>query len=178
MPSVGFPAIRRPDQYGDERFELAGNPQVELNEDGSINPIDFLYAPQAQDKTLHIDSVKFFGSNIDIIPGNFLGIDALTNGIRVDALDPNDNVVFDFTGGIPIKTTADFGFLTGDQMIWLDQETGPNKVDLWVGIWHLSTANVVFELPPDFKIRVRVFDDITAIPMFAAQVLSYQAGIL
>ena len=136
----------------------AGSPDMCV--DGSVTPVLFQYIVPAGKRVI-IERVLFTGLGPTIKPERFVSIAAVTNGLTIDILDPDDNSLLDFLDGHGI--TANYKWA---QMVGVDVPSmlSPGSaLDMMPLRWTLGKSGWATELLAGEKFSVGVHDDLTAI---------------
>jgi len=107
--------------------------------------------------------------NMGVFDGNptsakFGGIAELANGVLIQAVDANGDVLQDFTGGRPLTQKADFNYLTGVDTI-IETGAGLDFVRIRFTIFHAGDDMLLI---PGHKLRFTIQDDLSAITEFRA----------
>lgn len=145
---------------------LKNGSSIEMNVDGTT-PVEFTFTPTASCKIQRVNFVIVDGT---IKYGQFLGIaSALTNGLLIEHRTKADATITNYTADAPIKTTEDFGALSGvDAAVSLG--VGDDSFPVR---WTLANAGspLFMEAGEDFCVTVR--DNISALSKFRAQVQGF-----
>ncbi len=107
--------------------------------------------------------------NIGIFDANptsakFGGITELNNGVLIQCVDADGDVLQDFTGGRPITKNADFNYLTGVDTI-IETAAGIDFVRIRFTIFHAGDDMLLI---PGHRLRFNIQDDLTGIVEFRA----------
>lgn len=133
----------------------------EMNVDGSITPQIFEYIiPAGKDAWLHRLNMYALATSID--PDNFYGVPALTNGLDFKVVDEEDNLIIDFTNGVPIKRTIDFAAFAGSDAGNTIDRLGATNDGATVR-WTFSRAGQPMFLRAGSKFQAVVNDNLAAI---------------
>ncbi len=89
----------------------------------------------------------------------FGGIAELTNGCLLQVVDENDEVLVDFTAGVPITKNSDFNYMTGIDTV-LDIGTG---IDFVRVRFTVAEAGQDMLIGKDQRVRMVIQDDLTGI---------------
>lgn len=139
-----------------------GSPEMNV-----ASATDFEYIAPAE-KTAFIERVLFTGQNTGMLPAKFIGLVALTNGLTVKVLNPDDDEVLDFLDGLTVKDTTDFGLLAGpDAPI---RDTSQVQQDELIIRWTIGRSGHALRLPEGWKFQVKVQDNLSAITKLRVQV--------
>ncbi len=135
---------------------------------GSVTPVAFEWEnirsrPAAIARTLW--SILDAGPTANTFGGIAGGI---TNGLLIELVDNADVVQFDFFDGETVKKNHQFGLLAGVDWVVL---AGPG--DAFTVRWTLAKAGKELRLPPGFKLRVTVQDDLTPIDSMTVMLQGY-----
>ena len=147
--------------------ESGGSEEMAVN--GSVTAVEFEF--ENTDPLLKAVIARTLWNIVDASPTaiKFGGITALTNGLLVELVNPADVVVFDFLDGVPIKQNAQFGNLGGvDWNLTAGAGTGAVTVR-----WSLFKTGREILVPPGFKIRLTVQDDLSALDSMMVSVQGY-----
>lgn len=135
-----------------------------MNVDGSGTPVLFDYViPENFVGLLVRVNIHLYNSSIQ--PDGFGGLAALANGILIQALDADNNLLIDFTDGYPIKKSCEWTGLAGTDA-GIDQHGG--QTDSQYIRWTIAKAGEKLELDEGQKFRIMIRDDLTGIPQFRA----------
>ncbi|KKN41079.1 hypothetical protein LCGC14_0726880 [marine sediment metagenome] len=134
----------------------------DMNVDGTT-PVTFEYGPPAGlVAAIERCLIHLFDSTID--PSDFGGIrPALTNGLLVQLIEPDDSVGLDFLDGETINNNGEFSLLAGVDVVF---ESGVGDDQIYVR-WTLALdhgAPLLLRTGDRFRVTVR--DDIQAISSF------------
>ena len=161
--------------YGNEflyKFLRNGGASELMSVNGAITPVVFEYVvPEGKD--VWIERMNIMGHNNQIIPDDFFGITKLANGLLIQALDDQDNLLIDFNDGVPIQETIQWSLLAGTDTRINNQ--GANE-DAAVIRWTLSKAGEPLFMRAGYKFRVTVQDDLTTIPHLSMMIQGMVIG--
>lgn len=137
---------------------LRNGGSADMNVDGTVPAIFEYIVPAGKNVWLYRMNVE--GHNGSITRDNFLGITALTVGLKFEVLDDQDNVLIDFTDGFPIKITTEFSALCGvDSQI----DTRGGGEDGIAIRWTFEKAGEPIFLLEGYKFRATVQDNLIGI---------------
>jgi hypothetical protein len=150
------------DKFMLEYLEDAGS--VNMNVLGSAGtPVDFGYTVPVG-VTAHIARCNIFMRDATPTPSEFGGIPALTNGLEVQVLDDQSQVVNDFHGARPITRNADFVAFAGIDVVY-ETGVGEDTVNIrWTLTRQSGGESLLLKEGETFRVRVR--DDLTGITEF------------
>lgn len=136
------------------KFLLDGG-TTDLSVDGTT-PVKYRYTVPA-DKLAVIQRSLAMVNDKGIVPSKFGAIDALTNGLLVEAIDTNGStIMIDFMDGEPIKDNSDFSHFA---IVDIKTDAGMGD-DLVLMDWLLPTP-LILTAGQIFQVTVR--DDLTDI---------------
>ncbi len=142
----------------------------EMSIDGSITPVVFEWV---NERTTPAVINRTLWDILDAAPTatKFAGIAApgLTNGLKIECADPSDVVQFDFLDGGTIKQNHQFSTLAGVDWVL----TTGQGLDAITIRWSLFKSGKEMRLPPGFKFRVTVQDDLTSIDTMTVMLQGY-----
>lgn len=127
---------------------------------GSVTPVEFQYIVPAG-KIAFVDRVIFNTAGRAIEPDLFIQIVALTTGCKVEVLDTDDTVLFDFLDGLTIKDNIGFSCLTAVDAL-VNDSMGVNRDHLSIS-WQISNSGGSLYLTAGQKLTFTVQDDISGI---------------
>ncbi len=141
----------------------------EMSVDGSITPVAFEWE---NERTTPAVLNRTLWDILDAAPTatKFGGIaGGLANGLLVELVDPAGAVRFDFLDGSTVKQNHHFGTLAG--VDWL--LTAGQGLDAVTVRWSLFRSGKELRLPPGFKLRVTVQDDLTLVDSMTIMLQGY-----
>ncbi len=149
-----------------KRLENNGN--HDMNIDGSSTNVEFTYTSPVNKDTF-ITQITFIIRYNDInIPDNvlrsqlsFAGMDnGLTNGILINVLDANNNVMLNLSSVMPIKRNLDFALLSSSN-INIDLNN-----DVILINWKLTDAGSKLLLEENQTLKVTIQDNLSSLLFF------------
>ena len=155
-----------------EFFRESGG-SFEMAVDGSVTPVVFVWENEEPIKNAVVSRLL-----VDILDAGptttkFGGITGgLTNGLLMDLADPADMVVLDLIDGDAIKQNHQFGRFAGPDWV-LTLTAGADAVNVR---WSLSKSGKELLIPPGFKLRVTVRDDLTPLDSMSVAMQGYRIG--
>ncbi len=162
----------RPTDFIMEFFRNGGG-SMEMAVDGSITPVEFEWKNEEPIKNAVCARLLW-----DILDGSptttkFGGIiGGLTNGVLMQLVDAADAVVLDFTDGDPIKQNHQFARMVGTDWA-LTIGAGVDAVNVR---WSLFKTGKELLVPPGFKLRVTIRDDLTTVDSMSVSMQGYRIG--
>jgi hypothetical protein len=138
-----------------------------MNINGSVTPAVYEVRCPATAKWKLV-RVNFMLLDTGIIPSNFGGVAALTNGLTIKVVDASDVVLLDFMEGETIKQNADFTYLAGVDAPVLDTLGG--NPDMLPIRWTIAKAGNSILLHGGDAIQITVPDDLSTMNDFRAMI--------
>lgn len=158
------------DQIVTEFVKPVGSTNKNLrNVDGSVTPVVCEFGPPTTGRNAkdnYISTIVFVVEDQDIANNQFGGLGArLTNGLKFQVVDKDDNVLKVFNDNVPVKDMVDLANLCGSVPNFDDQVTG---LDSYVIEWSMTehTGGFLLALRPGDRFQVIVADDLTALTNF------------
>ncbi len=157
-----------------EFFRESGG-SMEMAVDGSVTPVAFEW--ENQEPVKHAVVSRLLWDILDGSPttskfGGIIG--GLTNGVLVELRDAADAVVVDFLDGDPIKQNHQFARMVGTDWA-LVIGAGVDSVNVR---WSLFKTGKQLLVPPGFKLRVTVRDDLMALDSMSVSLQGYRVSRL
>lgn len=158
----------RPQDFLYKFFRDVGN-SIDMKVDGSGTPVPFLVTAPA-DKAFVVHRVHIYLADIAIDPIKYGGVAGpLANGVLVESLDAEGQVIKDYLDGEPIKSNADFSALAAADITHID--TAPS--DMLAVEWGLSKVGGPLILQPNEAIRITIQDNLTTMQLHRACAQGY-----
>lgn len=152
------------------RLRIGGDYDLTVSGTGTT-PAIAEYAPP---KDFMFVRMTMHGQNNDIAPDSFLGLSALTNGLRFVIADEDNNELLDFFDGETIKDQDDMTLLAGSDIHHSQQGSGLQ--DSFVLRWTIEDAGKKIWLRPGERICIQIQDDLTDINFLHFMVQGYFAN--
>jgi len=135
----------------------------EMSVDGSSTAVIFSISPGANVSwDVYRCSIHIVDASVS--HGDFGGIaSGITNGIKVEVLDGDDNQLFDFTDDFTIKTNGQWGHLAGID-VFIQTTAGD---DLLIVRWTINRSGEPLRLNGTDKLAFTVQDDLTPLTHMA-----------
>ncbi len=133
--------------------------------DGSSTAVQFFYAPPPG-KIALISRLIWDVVDGSMQVGRFGGLGALSNGLKVELLDHNDNVILDFLAGMTIKTNYEWSHLAGSDAL-IQLAAGDDEMHVR---WSIFKTGAHLYLPPNRKIAMTVQDALAGLTHFESVV--------
>ena len=154
----GLPVSGRLYRFLDENGNDTGNKNANGDYSGVNNTEFFILCPAGFIYLIHriIIHITDVGNPDSGKYGNNI---TLTNGINIEVLDSDDNVLEDLTDGFPVKTNADWGRFSYDV-----QDISFGSGDSSVGCrWSFDKAGDPITLKPGERFAVMLNDDFSGL---------------
>ena len=138
---------------------LADGATTDMSVDGSVTAVEYEYTCPDNQVTF-IEDITVLIVDGAISPTKFGGITALTNGLKIEAIDSDTTTVLhDYTEDVTIKKNADWALLAGS-----DRETTAAAGDDVEEVqWSLTSESGPLLLTEGQIFRVTVQDNLSAI---------------
>ncbi len=154
-------------------FFRDGGGSMEMAVDGSATPVEFEW--ENEEPIRHAVCSRLLWDILDGSPtttkfGGIIG--GLTNGVLIDLRDATGAVVLDFTDGDPIKQNHQFARMVGTDWA-LTIGAGVDVVNVR---WSLFKTGKELLVPPGFKLRVTVRDDLLTLDSMSVSMQGYRIG--
>lgn len=138
---------------------LKDGSSVEMNVNGSVTAVDFDYTVPAG-LYLELYKMTMMMTDGEIRWGDFAGLGtALTNGIEIQVLDSDENLLLDVTNSEDIKANEDLGFLAGTDAI----RAGSAGDTAYIADMVVAVGQHPMVLAPGSIVRAKVQDDLTGV---------------
>ncbi len=154
-------------------FFREGGGSMEMAVDGSITPVEFEWENEEPIRHAVVSRLLWDildGSPTTIKFGGIIG--GLANGVLIDLRDAAGTLVMDFTDGDPIKQNHQFARMVGTDWA-LTIGAGVDAVNVR---WSLFKTGKQLLVPPGFKLRVTVRDDLTTLDSMSVSLQGYRIG--
>ncbi len=134
----------------------------EMNVLGTVGaPVKFEYiVPNGKSVWLRILNIMAIDGSIQ--PANFFGISALTNGMKFEIRDVDNNLLQDFTNGNSLKRTLDFALFAGSDAANIIDRGGPTDDGAAIR-WTFKKAGEDIFMREGSRFVVTIEDDLTGI---------------
>lgn len=147
-------------------LKVDGSGSPNMNVDGSSTPVYFWHLAAGEAGNPKWTTIAALTMSISddaaVIAGGFGGLAALTTGLALELVDSTGaTVVADLTGGLGIKSHADFAMIGGD-VRFADTATGVDVVSM-----RLDFARPI-ELAYGQRFRITVRDNLTGLTALRA----------
>lgn len=118
--------------------------------------------------------INLHAGNSGIAPDNFIGLAALTNGVRFVIADKDDNELLDFNDGETVQIHDHFSLLAGTDVIHQPQGVGLSGSLLLR--WTIERAGKKIWLRPGERFCFLIQDDLTSLDELHIVVQGYFAN--
>lgn len=153
----------RPENHLMRHLRINGTGSDLMMVDGSVTPVYFQYIVPAGKRAI-VERILVTALGPVIRPDTFVDIPAITNGLTIDILDADDNVLLDFLDGEPLRTNFHWAMLCGNDMPMLG--VSGNALDMMPVRWTLGKSGWSTEMYAGEKFSVGIHDDLTTVNYF------------
>ncbi len=144
---------------------LKDNSTTEMAVDGTT-PVKYKYTATAP---LVLTRAIFDMVDANIRPNKLGGINAVTNGLKVELYDADDTLLIDFLDGTTIKQNSDFSHLASIDVLILDA-AGLDHLPIR---WTIAKTGRGLRMKTGQYLQVTVRDNLAAIDSFTTVVQGY-----